>query len=434
MSRLPALLLAATLAQGQGLREIDLRVASEAAGPQGLAVRVAVPARARYEAGAPVVVHVAGGWGAGDLARVSSPLAPLGFVEVRFLFPGAARGPYQSGGKDDARGAASQLALADVVAYATGGTRAVDGRTLAEVCAPTAVAAGNTGLLGWSNGGCQAMLVLARHARRTQGVRWLVTWESPVGEGAATALAGDFRSGPNPFYDLNTGTVSYRRLRYDPGLAVPMFGGAVGPPGAFYLDANGNGRADQGDVAPAALLVPDDGPPRMAYPSSLVAAAAGLDLLPRWPEHLLTPEQTAACWREREPSGWLAQAGLNRESLLAMVIGTERDHVQSSPDHPHLHAAYQGWLDAKLGFVRLNPDRAYLAALGGPAAVDAPETPANTPLARLDLPSRLIPEGLIPDALLVAAGACELADRLAFAQREPDLTRLLAPTDLRPAP
>lgn len=418
------------LAGAQGLREIDLRVASEAAGPQGLAVRVALPPKPRYEAGAPVVVHVAGGWGAGDLAGAMAPLAPLGFIEVRFVFPGNARGSYQSGGLDDARGPRSLLALADVVAFATGAAKALDGRSLAEISAPIAPQPGNAGLLGWSNGGNQAVLVLARHSRKVQGVGWVVTWESPIGDGAATALAGDHRSGLNPAYDLNTGAVDYSRLRYGPDLPIAMFGGALGPPGAFYLDLNGSGRPDEGDVVPSALPVPGAGRPLFAYPRSLVEAAAQRQLVPGWPVHLLPAGQIGEFWRDRDAAGSFVQARINREPLLAMVLGTERDHVQAAPDHPHIHAAYQGWLSARLSFVRLNPDRAYLAALTGAAAIGAPETPANTPLERLDLPPHLIPEGLLPDALLAAAAACELADRVATGNRDPDLAAVLAPTEL----
>lgn len=426
---LPLLLLAALPAAA--LREIDLRVRSEAAGPDGIAVRVAVPEAPRYGAGAPVVIHVPGGWGAGDLSRVLSPLAPLGFVELRFLFPGPAAGAVQTGGRDDRRGPQSILALADVIAFAAGG-RDSRGRTLAQLVAPLVPAPGNVGVVGWSTGGNAAVLTLVQQRRKVQGLAWLATWETPVGDGAATLLWGAEGERVNPAVDPRTGVVDYSSLAYSETLPVALVGGGLGPPGAFYFDFDRNGQPDGRDLPPLALPAPALGDAtRFVYPLSLVTAAEQGRLLARWPGHLLDRRATERFWQERDPSGQLIQARINLERLLVMVLGGTPDHLQPVPEAHHLYNLYQGWLEAKLPWVRFNPDQAYLAALAGEAAGELPEVFAGVPLGRQGLTGQRLPTDRVPPPLLVAAAACELADRVAAGDRSPDLEAILFPTVLR---
>jgi len=58
--------------QGRGFGEqppgVLCRIPSVSAGERGIAVRVILPRQPRYGAGAPVVIHVAGGVQAGDAA------------------------------------------------------------------------------------------------------------------------------------------------------------------------------------------------------------------------------------------------------------------------------------------------------------------------------------------------------------------------------
>ena len=105
-----------------------------------------------------------------------------------------------------------------------------------------------------------------------------------------------------------------------------------------------------------------------------------------------------------------------------MVLGGQPDHRITAADHPHLWAAYEGWRRAGLGWVRLNPDRAYLAAIAVTQA--PPETPANAALTRASLPAGL-PSAQVPAALLCCAGALELADRVHAHRLDPDLEAVL---------
>lgn len=408
------------------VREIDLRLDSPPAAPGGVAVRLALPEHGRYADGAPVIVHVEGGWGPGGVTRIQAPLARYGFLEVRFAFPGG--GPAGTGGEADLRGPGSVRVLADVLAYAAGLTRDRDGLTLAERAAPLTVLVDQVGVIGWSNGGNTAIVALAEHRAETRRVAWLATWESPLGDGAATALCGGHRDGPNPAYDPATGALDLSRLRWDPNLSLRLFGGGRGPAGALYFDANANGRADEREVVPAALPAPTPGAQlRFAYPLSLVREAQRSRLLEPWPEHLLGPGEAAEFWAVRDGAGRLLEAAAYHPDLIVMVLGTDRDHVQVAADHPHLFAAYDGWRRAECRWLRLNPDAAYLAAVTGTAPDGWTETVAGLPLTRRALPTQLLPADRAPAPILGLAAALELADRVHAGTVAPDLETPLEP-------
>jgi hypothetical protein len=52
---------------------IETRLPSEVAGSEGIFIRLNIPSRARYEAGAPVVIHLAGGFGSNGLGVANAP-------------------------------------------------------------------------------------------------------------------------------------------------------------------------------------------------------------------------------------------------------------------------------------------------------------------------------------------------------------------------
>src|SRR5262249_17790784 len=154
-------------------------VASEAAPGKGIAVNVIYPAKPRYPEGAPVAVVVPGGNGSDGL-EFSMHAAQAGFAEVRFAFPGGGTASFSSGGIYDNRGLESQQALKDVLLFAAGKTRDVQGKTIGELV-PVKVAVGNLGIVGWDNGGNIAMVTLARFADQLQFVGWITFYESPLG-------------------------------------------------------------------------------------------------------------------------------------------------------------------------------------------------------------------------------------------------------------
>ncbi|MCC7492759.1 MAG: hypothetical protein IT204_10445 [Fimbriimonadaceae bacterium] len=409
------LLLALLCGLAPAVREVDLTLP---AGDLSIAVRLALPAAGRYGAVAPVAVQVPGGWGPGDRRRLAAPLAALGCVDLRFEFP--------AGTLSDLRGPRATAVLAQVIRFAQGDLAASDGRRLPQIAAPLQPAVRAVGLLGWDNGGNSAVLVLAEQDRAVQGVAWVATWETPVGDGAPTVLCGGLGDGALSAYDPLTGEVDWAVLRFAPGLALPGSGGLVY--GAFYLDTNRDGQASPTDLVPAALPAPGGGAlPRYVYPTGLLQAAAQRQLLPDWPAHLLRAAEAAEFWARRNAAGNFARAVVNRPELLAMVLGQEPDHQQAAPDHPHLWAAWSGWRAAAARWVRLNPDRAYLAAVAGEHAATWPELPAGTGIERWDLPRSLPPTTACDATQLACAAVAELADRVHQQRLDPDLAAVLQP-------
>jgi len=114
---------------------VDVDLPSSSTGLPGgrLAVRIsapATPAAARYADGAPVLIWLPGGDGAGSL----QPAAPRAgdVIRIVFLFPGG-HDPLsgrRSDGSYDHRGANSIAALRDVIRYAAGELTDADGQTI----------------------------------------------------------------------------------------------------------------------------------------------------------------------------------------------------------------------------------------------------------------------------------------------------------------
>lgn len=73
----------------------------------GLAVNIIYPQKPRYKEGAPIAVVIPGGDAPSGL-NLSIHGAQVGFIEVRFSFPGGGVGAFKSGGYNDYRGAKSQ--------------------------------------------------------------------------------------------------------------------------------------------------------------------------------------------------------------------------------------------------------------------------------------------------------------------------------------
>jgi hypothetical protein len=402
-------LLLAALVTVAPVREIDLRLPSGAAPGGGLALRVALPPAGRYGPAAPVVVIVPGGPpGESQLSDVMAPLAPQGFIEVRFCFPGEG----DSAGQADLRGPHATDALADVLSFAGGGARAVDGRNLADLAAPLRPASDRFGLLAFANGGNSAILALAHHPEQAKGLAWLATWETPLGDGLPTALFGLKGLGLSPAYDPRSGRWEASALAWDRHLVAGA--GAV-PPGGFYLDLNHNGRFDSGDARLARFEVSNgDGPSRAVYPLMVVREAQRRGLCgPQWPAWVLDTAETEDFWAERNAAplhpGWdpMAQVAASFSGLAVMVLGGQVDHLQAAPDHPHVFNAYSAWRRLGMRFARLNPAACYQTAAGLAAG---PETPPNVDLSRDRLPDRLAPPGTAAGPL-AAAAAMELADR-----------------------
>jgi hypothetical protein len=404
----------------EGGRTFVTWVPSEAAPDRGIVLRILYPDRPRYSDETAAVVEVPGGDSPGGV-ELSPPAAPdpfvsQGLISAQFTFPGGGRPPYQSGGTYDHRGLSSLKALRDVVRYLQGELRDREGCLLSERL-PYKIS--QLGLVGSSNGGNTAVVALGLFGEQ-MAVDWYVGWENPAGVQFVTVDLGS-RDRSNPAYIPGScrltpeGTkcdVDYTQLRWDPEAVArgrgPQGGGRQG---ILYHDFNGNGRYDPraSDYALGAFTGTSAGQEKRVYSPSALEAAIERNLLTPWPEDVATLEEARDYWAIRDMSRYYDKAIEKLPELRVIVIGSVQDHVQGTPDYPHIVLQVQGWHMTDISWVRLNPDAAYVEAVVGqaPPAVD---NDANMLVNYANIAELLEPEG-VPDSLVRLAAVLELSDR-----------------------
>lgn len=413
-------------------KSVSTYIPSETAPGEGLAVNVIYPTKPRYKEGAPVVVVAPAGETASGL-EFSTHASQVGFIEVRFAFPGGGKRGFASSGIYDFRGLMSQQALRDVLLFAAGKIRDTQGRTIASLV-PVTVFNKNVSLIGWSNGGNIATITLAKFAETLPFVNQLVYYESPLGSMFYPAVLGSSQDLlQNPHYrqgSAATGNclVDYRKLCFEPGVQKnPGAHKKLGQPeikGVVFFDENGNKKWDE-ELEFAIPYCCDIGLEKQIYPPAVTIALVKSGLfkdLKEWPKTVATLHESEAYFHERDGSLYLKQLATAMPNLFVCVVGTRLDHLQRQPDHPHIPLNYNGWLQHKVKFVRLNPDPLYIGSI---AEMNGANFPDNKPGASIDadaLESALEPEGLIPDYVFVDAAIAELSDRKKSGNLAPSLT------------
>ncbi|NOX44356.1 MAG: hypothetical protein GXO72_01270 [Caldiserica bacterium] len=197
-----------------------------------------------------------------------------------------------------------------------------------------------------------------------------------------------------------------------------------GTRGVLYHDLNANGRYDGSDYALGAYPGTFAEVEKRVYSIAALEAAVERGLIEPWPDDIATPDEARAYWAIRDMSRYYDKAMGNLPGLVAIVIGSVRDHVQATPDYLHILLQYSGWRDAGMRWIRLNPDAAYVGLLF-PRPAPAADNPAGVPVSCEDIVGMLEPEG-IPDPIVTAAAALELSDRIYFGIWTPDLEVPLA--------
>lgn len=404
-------------------------IPSEAAPDRGIVVRLTYPDRPRYEEGAAAVVEVFGADTTGSV-DLSPRLAPdpyilRGLVRVQFAFPGGGRLPFASGGAYDHRGPDSLRALRDVVRFLRGETQTTGGCTVKDLV-PHPIP--QVGLIGLSNGGNTAVVALGLFGAE-MAVDWYVGWENPAGVQFTTVDLGS-RNGTNPAYIAGSGRltddgaqcdVDYTRLRWD-AMARAQGGGPQGDLGlgVLYHDLNENDRYDRGDYALGAYMGTFHGQEKRVFSAHALEAAAARGLLDPWPADVATLDEARAFWPLRDMSRYYRAALAGNPDLRVIVIGSVEDHVQGTPDYPHLVLQYQGWQEGGIRWVRLNPDAAYVAALA-PGIQGAPDNPAGVGVVHGGIFDLLAPEN-VADPILQLAAVLELSDRTLTGDLTPNLS------------
>jgi hypothetical protein len=387
------------------------------------------------------VVHVPGGYSLGSVESSRGRLTGFGFVEVLFLFPGGRSAPqsdgtvWESGGVYDYRGEDCVQAFSDVLEFAQGRVRTVDGRTIQEVAGSVPVLENNVGVIGWSFGGNIVPAALAHDAQAAAGVRWYASWESPYGDGVINGEFGTRLTGPNPFYDPATGELDLTNLRYDPQLAQDMLPPPRDPmpevTGSLYHDADNNGRYDEGvDVKQSGIPMPGS-PPNFYYSRVMTGLAAKRGLFgDDWPQHIANLEQVEEFLDIRDGETQVPQAVRNSPELAVIVWASEVDHVQRTADHRHIRVQYDAFLDAGGRWARLNPDASYLKWVMGETPSRVVQNPAGTRFDSGAIRQATEPSGIYEEGL--AAAVCELADRTQQREWSPLLHEVLYPEAPRP--
>ena len=413
-------------------------IPSTAGGEQGIAVGVLPPLRPRYVDGAPVVIHVPGGVTMGG-TEGRPEYAGLGFVEIRFAFPGGGRGEGSSGGTYDYRGPNCIRALADVIRFATGRLADQQGRKLQELVPGATALAQNVGLVGSSHGGNACGVTMATHGEEFADLAFYASMESPYGEGNVNIELGGRDQGVNPAYDAETGTLDLSKLAWSadlpPGPPRRWQGEGAGVRGALFFDLNGDGRFSESDDYPANAFVQDLGQgPKAWYTPRLIREAERRKLYgDQRPAHVPSLAESTEYWRWRDAAGSIAGAVRKCPKVAIIVYANERDHVQVAPDHPHILAQVEGFRQAGAKFVRLNPDRAYVErvlASGGPPFLQRPRTfpdnEAGSVWNRGNIRRGLEPADL-PMQPYMQAAVCELADRVQAGNWANNLDAVLYP-------
>ena len=145
-----------------------VHVPSHGAGTEGLLVRISPPTTPRYPEGAPIAVHMLAA--APNVTGSIACLSEQGFIDVGFLCPGeeyrASDGTVARSGGQPSRGQVDWERciepLADVLAFATGNSRSLEGKTLREYAPTVSPPTDNVGVIGWSFGGNLAVHAMAR--------------------------------------------------------------------------------------------------------------------------------------------------------------------------------------------------------------------------------------------------------------------------------
>ncbi len=417
-----------------------LHIASKVAEPEGLLVRVSPPAKSRYSEGAPIAVHV------NASTRVDGSRACLseeGFIDVAFLCPGgqykAADGAlWKSGGQAGPRTPPPECAeaLADVLSFATGQIRSVEGKSIQDYAGSVKALTDNAGVIGWAAGGNLSVLAMTRHGERFPRLRWYGSFESPFLGTVDVGFSTMFQA--NPFYNPETGKVEFKRLRYSPEMPLWVWPIQIlqrlpqrsdWPRGGLYLDGDGNGRFNK-DADYAFWVDLDPGPPVKAFYSPLVTREALRRKVfgGQWPAHIASIDEVEKRANLEDALRHIPQAVQQFPRLAILIYESEQQNVSTSDDHPDALAQMNAWVDARARWVRFNPDVHYVESIMGRKPSREVQYPAHRKIDRRvirDLVEPAEKKGGPTDREGMTAAICELADRTYFDNWMPVLNQAL---------
>ena len=342
-----------------------------------IAVRVAVPTTTRYDGGAPIVVEVSTWFVAFSGFHCVNDVTELGAISVSYLWP--ERGDPESGasssGVYDYGGPRSLEVLRDVINFAAGLRADENGTYLDDLIAPTALY-DNVGLWASSHAGVVATNVLAYHGPEMPGIKYLVGRENPTLPTMYPLEIGHYDDARNkvinPFYDATGYTPTTLDVDYS---TIGWYQTGPEDPGRPYFAA-GNGHPEH--ILHETICPEMWGKRYYSFEVTQALLANGALTLAGWPQDVATPDE-AQIWGFRTVVGNYPDIGVGLPDLRVMLVFADFDHVQAAADKPHVHQAYDGFRKrAGLSWVRLNPDRVYVAQIEAQPPSGLPDHDANT--------------------------------------------------------
>lgn len=344
-----------------------------------IAIRVELPIEPRYNDGAPIVV-MASTWFVDKYNSEYSTFhlehdpTIIGAISVTNLWPGKtdpetkiqSEGSYDYGGPDCIR------SLRDTILFAGGNKPNIDGYYITELLDIVPLT-DNLGLYASSHAGVVATNVMAYYGDELQSVKYFVGRENPTSDEMYALEIGHFddqrKPVINPYYDPQGYTSTRISVNYSNVGWIQNDDHPDGIP-CFYLD--------QGN----AYILSGHGPHikgKQYFSRSLTSALYnnGVLTMGSWPVGLATPNETNSFWPYRVA---VKNYDLIREKLpdlKVILVFARNDHVQSAPDKPHIHQAYDGFSKTAGLWVRMNADNVYFRDLNDTLDNDYPEKPAN---------------------------------------------------------
>lgn len=411
-------------------------IPSSSAVGEGIALWIKAPSTERYGgSGAPIAVYLAGGFKGEGIGDKEAGLIDEGFIEISFNFPGNGTGNKKSGGVYDNRGPLSLRAARDVIRFALGKLADLNGKYLSDIVTPIVPLHSNVGLIGYSNGGNTNICVAGVHGGEIDELAWILNWESPVGDGMPQAEAGakqegilrPFNQETNPAYDPTTGSWDLSSLSFDDSIRIPVLDNTdENVIGGLYFDFDDDDTVDTGeDFIPYPLVFETGSGHKGYYSERLREDAQRKNLFPvPPPPHIPTVAETESFWYWRNGEYWIDSTLQKIPQIMFMVVGSDTDHVQRAPDHPHVLLQYERFRIAGARFVRLNPDQAYVEDILGYSAPNAVDNAAFAHFDHSSIHQSIEPGSYLGELgrdIIVPAGACELADRTKYDNLDPQL-------------
>ena len=409
------------------IESVNVKIKSDGADGGYLAARVFYPLSPRYSQGSPVVIYVPG---ADDRGTLDAPVHNISdVISISFLFPGG-RDPISgitSDGFYDHRGINCLTALRDIIKFALGKLPDSSGKYLHEII-PISPLYENVGIVASSNGGNTAFSTLGIFGEEISDIAWAIEWESPAGEQFATVDLGSIKK-ENPQYipysahltsDGIVCDLDYSNFKFDEDAVHPK-GGFTG---VLYFDMNNNDRFDEDtDYEVGAYVGVFDGKTKRVFSTQSLQHAIEKGYPDPLGEDFATLSEARDFWKIRDMSKMFDSIINKLPHLKIIIIGTEKDHVQGTIDHPHVVMPYRIFKDKGIPWIRFLPDSVYVAEVYG-GDCGARDNPAGIDITLHNIENFLEPEG-IRDDIIKEAAILELSDRTFYNRWEDDVDEII---------